>query len=128
MKSDENHPSDLFIDTSSGLEETKGEKKIDLRKTANLRTLDPIPDVEWWDAQFLPPSTSDREGPKKFPTSDITDSDIFMAKITHYIQHPKKLKNEHIEAINKLVVPLHLTDKEKKRLRRMKRLDKEKDK
>jgi hypothetical protein len=57
MKSDENHPSDLFIDTSSGLEETKGEKKIDLRKTANLRTLDPIPDVEWWDAQFLPPST-----------------------------------------------------------------------
>jgi len=31
-------------------EETKGEKKLDLRKTANLRTLDPIPDVEWWDA------------------------------------------------------------------------------
>jgi hypothetical protein len=85
MKSDENHPSDLFIDTSSGLEETKGEKKIDLRKTANLRTLDPIPDVEWWDAQFLPLSTSDKEAPNKFPTADITDSDIFMAKITHYI-------------------------------------------
>lgn len=55
MKIDENHPNDLFIDSTSGLEEVKGEKKIDLRKTANLRTLDPIPDVEWWDAQFLPP-------------------------------------------------------------------------
>ena len=50
MKTDENHPSELFIDSASALEETKGEKKIDLRKTANLRNLDPIPDVEWWDA------------------------------------------------------------------------------
>ena len=33
-----------------------------------------------------------------------------------------------MEAINKLVVPVLLTEKEKKRLRRMKRLDKEKDK
>ena len=31
-------------------EETKGESRIDLRKTANLRALDPIPDIEWWDA------------------------------------------------------------------------------
>ena len=85
MKTDENHPSELFIDSASALEETKGEKKIDLRKTANLRTLDPIPDVEWWDAQFLPPTTSERDGPKKFPTADIDDSDIFMDKITHYI-------------------------------------------
>jgi hypothetical protein len=66
-------------------EESKGEKKIDLRKTANLRTLDPIPEVEWWDAQFLPPTTLEREAPKKFPVSGIQESDIFMDKITHYI-------------------------------------------
>ncbi len=51
-----------------------------------------------------------------------------MDKITHYVQHPMKIKNEQIEAIEKMVVPIHLTEKEKKRLRRMKRLDKEKDK
>jgi hypothetical protein len=41
---------DINRDGIKAEEEVKGEKKIDLRKTANLRTLDPIPDVEWWDA------------------------------------------------------------------------------
>jgi hypothetical protein len=41
---------DINKDGIQAEEEVKGEKKIDLRKTANLRTLDPIPDVEWWDA------------------------------------------------------------------------------
>lgn len=51
-----------------------------------------------------------------------------MDKITHYIQHPKKIRNEYIEAINRMVVPVYLIEKEKKKLRRMKRVDKEKDK
>ena len=51
-----------------------------------------------------------------------------MDKITHYIQHPKKIRNENIEAINRMVVPVYLIEKEKKKLRRMKRVDKEKDK
>jgi hypothetical protein len=32
----------------------EGEKRIEMRKTANMRSYDPIPEVEWWDAQFLP--------------------------------------------------------------------------
>jgi len=38
------------------------------------------------------------------------------------------IKNEYVENINKMVIPIHLTDKEKKRLRKMKRIEKEKDK
>lgn len=72
----------MMIDTSAKKEEIKGEQKIDLRKTANLRTLDPIPEVEWWDAQFLPPSNEEK---KKFPTANISEDDIFIEKITHYI-------------------------------------------
>lgn len=66
--------------------------------------------------------------PKRFPYPDITENDFYVDKITHYIQHPKKIKNEYIEQIEKMVVPIHLTEKEKKKLRRMKRIDKEKDK
>lgn len=38
------------------------------------------------------------------------------------------LKNEYVESINKMTVPVHLTQKEKKRLRKIKRVEKEKDK
>jgi U4/U6 small nuclear ribonucleoprotein PRP3 len=49
-------------------------------------------------------------------------------KITHYVQHPVPLKNDYVENINNMVVPVHLTEKEKKRLKRLKREEKEKDK
>jgi len=94
-----------------------------------LRSYDAIPDLEWWDAQFLPPTDPDCEDPlRRFPDTEIEDQDIYLEKITHYIQHPRKLKNDYIEKIEAMVVPIHLTEKEKKKLRRMKRLDKEKDK
>lgn len=51
-----------------------------------------------------------------------------MGKITHFIQHPVPLKNEYVENINKMVIPIKLTEKEVKRLRKMKRTEKEKDK
>lgn len=115
--------------------ETDKDGKIHLRKTANLRSYDPVPDIEWWDAAFLPPTKVAEDGApeepavKRFPYPEIDESkDVYLDKITHYIQHPKKIKNEYIENIEKMVVPVHLTEKEKKRLRRMKRLDKEKDK
>lgn len=38
------------------------------------------------------------------------------------------MRNDYIEKIESTVVPVHLTEKEKKKLRRIKRLDKEKDK
>ena len=92
-----------------------------------MRSFDPVPQVEWWDAAFLPPATSD-EPLRQFPYPEIHDEDIYLEKITHYIQHPKKLRNEAIDNIEKMVIPIHLTEKEKKRLKHMKRIDKEKDK
>jgi U4/U6 small nuclear ribonucleoprotein PRP3 len=114
------------IDTSKKDEEPQNEGKILIKR--NLRQYDPAPEIEWWDAAFLPPDNSYGDEIKKFPYPEISEKDIHIGMITNYIQHPKKLKNEYIENINKMVVPIHLTEKEKKRLRRIKRVDKEKDK
>ena len=87
--------------------------RISLRKTLNLRPLDAIPEWEWWDLAVL------AEG-----KADV----LFLEKITHFVQHPVPLTNDYVEGANKMVVPVHLTPKEKKRLRKMKRLEREKDK
>ena len=50
-----------------------------------------------------------------------------MDRITHYVQHPVPLKNEQVEAGKAVVVPFFLTEMEKKKLRRKKRLEKERD-
>ncbi len=116
------------IDTKQGIKEQDG--RIQIRKSYNFRDYETVPEVEWWDAAFLPPRTAENEEAPlaKFPYPDIDDTDIYVEKITHYIQHPKKLRNEYVESINNMAVPVYLIDKEKKKLRRMKRLDKEKDK
>ena len=90
-----------------------------------MKPLDPIPEVEWWDQFFLPQGDN---APKKFPKDEIKDKDLFMERITHYVQHPVAIKNDYVENINAMNVPIHLTQQEKKKLRRMKRVDKEKDK
>ena len=58
----------------------------------------------------------------------IEDSDIYMDRITHFIQHPLAIKNKKLDEIERMVMPVYLTDKEKKRINRNKRLQKEKDK
>lgn len=78
--------------------------------------------MEWWDEFLLPP------GVNEFPQGQINDENLFMERITHYIQHPVPLKNEKLENLNKMVTPVYLTDKEKKKLNRNKRIEKEKDK
>jgi len=59
---------------------------------------------------------------------NITENDIYMERITHYIQHPVPLKNKKIDDIERMVMPVYLTEKEKKKLSRNKRLEKEKSK
>jgi U4/U6 small nuclear ribonucleoprotein PRP3 len=98
--------------------------KIHIKKSSNFRDYEEVPEVEWWDAALLPPETEE----KRFPSTDIRDEDLYLDKITHYIQHPKTIRNEYIDNINKMVIPVYLIEKEKKKLRRMKRVDKEKDK
>ena len=51
-----------------------------------------------------------------------------MDRITNYVQHPVPVKNKKIEEIERMVMPVYLTDKEKKRISRNKRLEKEKEK
>lgn len=77
------------IDTSSVKPEEKKEGEQKLKKMYNMRPLDPIPEIEWWDVTFLPAKGKDGgEPPKKFNYPIIEDSDILLDKITHYIQHP----------------------------------------
>ena len=66
-----------------------------------------VPDLEWWDEFFVPPSiesdskTEDATDSKK-PTEkkkpkfqgQLDDKDIYLERVTHYVQHPVPLKNE----------------------------------
>ena len=74
-----------------------------IKRGFNMRPLDPVPDVEWWDAFFLP------KGVGQFPDRDIKEEDVYMDRITHYVQHPVPVKNEYVEGQNNIVVPLYLT-------------------
>jgi U4/U6 small nuclear ribonucleoprotein PRP3 len=104
-----------------------------------------IPDIEWWDSYFLPKDkkyfspfwTKDNEGNYIHQQKDgiiklehfqITENDLAKEKISLYIQHPIQIKNEIIEKQNKVQIPTYLTKKERKRIRKIKRAEKEKDK
>ena len=124
QKKKEEEEEDFVEEKEEDYEKPGGAKQsedVQIRKNVNLRPLDPIPDVEWWDKFFLP------EGETEFP-KDMKPEDLFQERITSFIHFPKPVKNKHVEAINDIVVPKYLTEEEKKKLRKMKRLDKERDK
>lgn len=73
-----------------------------IKRGFNLKPLDPFPDVEWWDAFFLP------EGKKEFP-GVIKDENLFLERVTHFVIHPVQLKNDYVENINNMTIPIHLT-------------------
>ena len=77
-----------------------------------------IPEVEWWDAFFLP------EGKSTFPAK-VSLEDLDTEKITHYVQHPVPVKSKFAEADEKRELPVFLTTEEKKKLSRRHRLAKE---
>lgn len=87
-----------------------------------------MPEVEWWDEFLLPPSSAGEPAKKSFPETGIKESDIYIERITNYVQHPVPLKNPKIEQIEKTVMSVYLTDKEKKRLSRNQRVANEKEK
>ena len=85
----------------------------------------------------MPPPTADGttadgttaaepEKPNRFE-GELGDSDIYMDRITHYVQHPVPLKNEEVEKNKNVTIPFFLTEKEKKKMLRKKRLEKERD-
>ncbi len=65
----------------------------------------PVPDVEWWDAPFI------REG-----TADVLNE----SKVTKFIHHPKRIAHS-IPERPPPIIPVMLTEKERKRLRRQRR-------
>lgn len=110
-----------------------------------IKTMDLIPEVEWWDAYFLPADKKsfspywqkDSEGnfihniPSEIKFDDffpLEEKDFLKEKVTIYVQHPITIKNETMEKKDKVILPTFLTEKEKKKFRRLRRLEKEKDK
>ena len=53
---------------------------------------------------------------------EVEEKDIFVERITHYVQHPVPLKNDQVEQNKAVTVPFFLTEAEKKKLRRKKRI------
>ena len=95
-----------------------------------------VPEIEWWDEFFVPPATTNKseaaptEGGKPSKhrfEGELEESDIYADRVTHYVQHPVPLKNEQVEQDKAVTVPFFLTEQEKKKLRRKKRLEKERD-
>mmetsp|Transcript_19737 Transcript_19737/g.45997 ORF Transcript_19737/g.45997 Transcript_19737/m.45997 type:complete len:587 (+) Transcript_19737:89-1849(+) len=72
---------------------------------------EPIPDVEWWDAPFL---KEDNYGYKKAYTEVNVD------RITPYVEHPIPIKITTEKEAPEAAM-MHLTPKERKKLRRLKR-------
>ncbi|KAL2649804.1 hypothetical protein R1flu_017932 [Riccia fluitans] len=79
---------------------------------------DPIPDVEWWDANLLPSASY----------NDVIGDEfrVKSEKITFYVEHPVPIEPP-AEPQAPAPQPLKLTRKEQKKLRTQRRLAKEKD-
>ena len=77
------------------------------------------PDVEWWDAPFLPSrSYEDVQGGSYSIQGD---------KITRYVEHPVEIQAPDEKAKDAVVVPLFLTKQERKKLRTKKRVERQRD-
>lgn len=88
-------------------------------RAAAVAVLDPVPDVEWWDAHILANGTYD----------DIAEGrwEVKPEKINIYVEHPVPLEPP-MEAPEPPPQPLKLTKKEQKKLRTQRRLAREQEK
>merc|ERR1740121_3352499 len=101
-------------------EEKKQEKKDEEEKQAEMGVRkiepkimrrEPIPEVEWWDMPFL---KEDMHGQKRAYT------EVNVEKITPYVEHPIPIKITTEREVAEAAM-MHLTPKERKKLRRLKR-------
>ncbi len=90
------------------------------------------PNVEWWDAPFLSGDSylarsfdKQDSDSQTVPAKEIAESGIALeeSKITVFVHHPKKIASSLPEK-PPVVLPLMLTQKERKRLRRQRRQEK----
>mmetsp|Transcript_33236 Transcript_33236/g.60214 ORF Transcript_33236/g.60214 Transcript_33236/m.60214 type:complete len:579 (+) Transcript_33236:69-1805(+) len=99
-------------------EQKKAEQKAEEEKQEPVKKIEPkvirrepIPDVEWWDLPFL---KEDQYGQKRAYTEVNVD------KITPYVEHPIPIKITTEKEAPEAAM-MHLTPKERKKLRRLKR-------
>merc|ERR1719356_1971284 len=93
-------------------EEEQKEAEMGVRKIEpKIMRREPIPDVEWWDMPFL---KEDMNGQKRAYT------EVNVEKITPYVEHPIPIKITTEKEAPEAVM-MHLTPKERKKLRRLKR-------
>mmetsp|Transcript_111362 Transcript_111362/g.315250 ORF Transcript_111362/g.315250 Transcript_111362/m.315250 type:complete len:590 (+) Transcript_111362:104-1873(+) len=94
------------------LEEDANKAELGVRKIEpKIMRREPIPDVEWWDLPFL---TGDSFGQKRAYT------EVNVEKITPYVEHPIPIKITTEKEVPDAAM-MHLTPKERKKLRRLKR-------
>jgi len=93
-------------------EEDANKAEIGVRKIEpKVLRREPIPDVEWWDMPFL---REDMSGQKRQYT------EVNVEKITPYVEHPISIKITTEKDVPDAAM-MHLTPKERKKLRRLKR-------
>jgi len=94
---------------------------IQLGAKEEAKVEDPIPDIEWWDAAIL-------VSKEAYPQEDDALSDplkVYTHELWQYVEHPAI---QDIEEPAPAVLPLMLTKKEHKKLRRSRRMEMLKDK
>merc|ERR1711948_140909 len=91
--------------------EQEKEAEIGIKKIEpKILRREPIPDVEWWDMPFL---KEDMNGQKRAYT------EVNVEKITPYVEHPIPIKITNEKEAPDAAM-MHLTPKERKKLRRLK--------
>jgi U4/U6 small nuclear ribonucleoprotein PRP3 len=94
------------------------EKKNEPHETGGVKKIEPkilrreaIPDVEWWDIPFL---YSAEDGSRR------TYNEVSVDRITPYVEHPVPIKITTEKEVPEAPM-MHLTPKERRKLRRLKR-------
>lgn len=99
-------------DKKEGEDDGKDKAEPGIRKIEpKVMRREPIPDVEWWDMPFL---KEDINGQKRAYT------EVNVEKITPYVEHPIPIKITTEKEVPDAAM-MHLTPKERKKLRRLKR-------
>jgi len=107
--------------------ETKSKATIETN-TNNTTTIEEKATIETNETNEIKPNNINEVKIINFDDFILNDNDFEKDKITIYIQHPPPIKNDYIEKSQKVAIPMFLTDKEKKKLRKLRRSEKEKDK
>lgn len=104
-----------------------------------LKASNIIPSIEPWDVEFLPSGMNNFLPPEKngkdLKLSDFLSyfnklpnfSQILDKKLNFYIHHPVPIKSEYLEKENKIQLPVYLTTRERKKFRKIKKMEKIKD-